>query len=131
MCKLDNLFKTIVTNALIFQWFLKIRSTCVSKVGYLFWTHQTLQLNSKIDPGTDTFSSNSLFLLMLTFAIFHKNQFRKGLQLCLPCNFFWNNFFVRVFSYTFTVLMNKFFKEHFGCFENFFIERWYVNNEEL
>ena len=48
VCKLDNLFKLIVTNSLNFHRFSRIRSTCVTEEGYPFWTCQTHLLDSEI-----------------------------------------------------------------------------------
>ena len=58
VCKLDKLFKPIVTNALSFHRLWRIRSTCVTKVGCPFWICWTLPLNSKI--GSDAINCEVL-----------------------------------------------------------------------
>ena len=56
VCKLDNLFKPIATNALSFHRFWRIRSTCVTKLRCPFWTCQVLSLNSEIGHGSTCFN---------------------------------------------------------------------------
>ena len=90
--ELVNLLRLIVTNTLNYHQFLRIRSTCVTKIGCPFWPCLMLPLNSKIGPDTEKlFSIKPCFY----FTFFLARGDIQGLIIQTGCAFQKSSFFCK------------------------------------